>query len=115
MRPNLLRPLRSALLMLRAWEAQRENMKLGPHPELHNAVRDTVAAIAMAEDRGDVRAYRIRRCDGNKAAWLLIMLRPDGTEMDSHGAYRTAMSLDSLLADNRQPQPKPGDDVEICL
>lgn len=113
MRPNLLRPLRSALLMLRAWEAQRENMKLGPHPELAECVRDTEAAVTMAEDRGEVQSYRIRHCEGNKAAWCLVRLRPDGSEIDSYGGFTTAMSLDSLLAHAGHLTPKPGDDVEF--
>ena len=43
------------------------------------------------------RTLRIRRCDGNKAAWLLVAIRADGSESDSFGSYATAMSIDGLL------------------
>lgn len=43
------------------------------------------------------RPLRIRRCDGNKAAWLLVAINNDGTEADSFGSYTTAMSIDGLL------------------
>lgn len=45
---------------------------------------------------------RIRRCNGNKAAWLLVRLK-DGVEYDSFGTYTTAMSIDGLL---KSPEAK---------
>jgi hypothetical protein len=44
------------------------------------------------------RSYRIRRCDGNRAAWLFNILRQDGSESDSYGSYTTGHSLESLIA-----------------
>ncbi len=57
--------------------------------------------------------YRIRHCDGNKDAWLLTVLRADGTESESYGSYTTSMSLDALLANARHLTPGPGDTVEF--
>ena len=57
--------------------------------------------------------HRIRHCDGNKAAWLLIALRDDGTEIDSHGGYVTAMTLDALLKRSGGLLPDPDDVVQI--
>lgn len=59
--------------------------------------------------------YRIRRCKGNTAAWCLTHLRPDGTEIDSYGGFKTALSIDALLADPRSPSPQPGDKMEFIL
>lgn len=41
--------------------------------------------------------HRIRRCSGNRKAWLLATLRPDGTELDSYGSYWTAYEVDHLM------------------
>lgn len=57
--------------------------------------------------------HRIRRCEGNRAAWCLIALRDDGTEIDSNGGYTTALSIDDLLRHSRGLLPMPGDVVEI--
>jgi hypothetical protein len=57
--------------------------------------------------------YRIRPCEGNRRAWCLLRLRPDGTESDSFGSYTTALSLDALLKYARHLTPKPGDMVEL--
>lgn len=57
--------------------------------------------------------HRIRRCDGNRKAWLLVALREDGSEMLTHGAYTTAMSIDSLLKHSRGLLPDPDDVVQI--
>lgn len=59
------------------------------------------------------RAFRIRRCEGNKAAWCLLRLNADGTESASYGSYTTAMSLDNLLKHAGHLTPKPGDKVEL--
>lgn len=40
---------------------------------------------------------RIRHCEGNKSAWLLARVQPDGTDSDSFGSYTTGMSIDGLL------------------
>ena len=56
---------------------------------------------------------RIRRCTGNRAAWLLVRLRPDGTESNSFGSYSTAMSLDELLQRAGHLAPTPGETVEL--
>lgn len=58
-------------------------------------------------------AYRIRRCDGNRAAWLLVRLDHAGEELTSFGAYTTALSLDSLLAHAGHLQPGPADRVDF--
>ena len=58
-------------------------------------------------------AYRIRPCEGNKAAWCLIALRADGTEIDSFGGYTTSYSLDLLLKHAKHLTPKPGDRVDF--
>lgn len=47
--------------------------------------------------------HRIRRCHGNRSAWCLIKLRNDGTEMQSHGGFTTAMTIDALLRHGRSP------------
>lgn len=62
-----------------------------------------------------MNSYRIRRCNGNKRAWLLIHLRKDGTEIESHGGSKTSVSIDSLLEDHRHPLPSPGDKIELVL
>lgn len=55
--------------------------------------------------------HRIRRCVGNKQAWLLVALRDDGTEMLTHGAFTTAMTLDGLLRHAKGLLP----DAEDCI
>jgi len=57
--------------------------------------------------------YRIRRCHGNAAAWCLIALRADGTEIDSFGGYTTSTRLDLLLKHAGHLTPQPGDTVEF--
>lgn len=57
--------------------------------------------------------HRIRRCNGNKNAWLLVCLDDNGREMQSHGSYTTALSIDSLLRHAGGLLPAPGDVVEI--
>jgi hypothetical protein len=61
----------------------------------------------------DARSYRIRRCHGNKAAWCLIALRDDGSEIESYGGSTTAYSLDSLLKYAGHLHPQPGDRVKF--
>jgi hypothetical protein len=58
--------------------------------------------------------HRIRRCNGNKAAWMLVALRDDGTEIDSHGGYTTALSIDALLKHAGGLLPEPGDLIELA-
>lgn len=41
--------------------------------------------------------HRIRRCSGYRKAWLLISIRPDGTEIDVGGCYWTALDVDHLM------------------
>jgi hypothetical protein len=110
-RPNLLPILKSCRLMLVAYLGYRDKMlrkaeaqhemgaKWTPFTELIDLIRDTEAAIAMAEDMGERRSWRVRRCAGHYHAWILIGLRPDGTERDSYGSFRTALSLNDLMAD----------------
>jgi len=57
--------------------------------------------------------HRIRRCDGNRDAWLLVALDDAGNEMQSHGSYTTALSIDALLRHSKGLLPQPGDVVEI--
>ncbi len=61
------------------------------------------------------RRYRIRRCEGNEAAWLLVILRDDGSEAEQWPQYRTALSLDALIADADYLRPLPGDSIELVL
>lgn len=67
----------------------------------------------LVEDKPRYK-YRIRHCDGNRAAWMLVCLRPDGSEVDSFGGYRTAMSIDALINSTHEtPRLDPGDVVEL--
>lgn len=75
--------------------------------------RDLPRRARKPRRTGPRYTHRIRRCDGNRDAWLLVALRDDGTEMQSVGSYRTAMSLDALLRDSGGLLPQPGDVVEI--
>ena len=59
------------------------------------------------------RRYRIRHCEGNQEAWLLIALRDDGSERDSFGSYTTSYSIDVLLKHAGHLTPQPGDHVEL--
>lgn len=59
------------------------------------------------------RRLRIRRCNGNRAAWMLVILRDDGTERDSFGSYHTSMSIDGLLETAGHLRPAAGDAVEL--
>lgn len=60
------------------------------------------------------RRYRIRRCNGNKAAWLLCLLDDTGEESEDYGSYATAMSIDVLLMHaSYHLRPRPGDHVEL--
>jgi hypothetical protein len=62
---------------------------------------------------GTKYTHRIRRCKGNHAAWLLVALRDDGSEIDTFGGYTTAMSIDALLKHSRGLLPGPDDVVQI--
>lgn len=42
--------------------------------------------------------YRIRRCNGNRRAWIMLTLRNDGTELDVAFSYWTSMTIDGLFA-----------------
>jgi hypothetical protein len=57
--------------------------------------------------------HRIRHCEGNKAAWCLVALRDDGTEIDTFGGYTTAMSIDALLRGAGGLLPDDDDVVQI--
>lgn len=57
--------------------------------------------------------YRIRRCEGNRDAWMIAALRPDGTEIDSYGGWTTSYSVDALLKNSGHLTPKSGDKVEL--
>lgn len=58
--------------------------------------------------------YRIRHCEGNKAAWCLIALDDDGTEIDSYGGYTTSYSLDSLFDECPPPNPQAWGYRGVC-
>lgn len=62
---------------------------------------------------GTKYTHRIRHCEGNRAAWLLVALRDDGSEIDTFGGYTTAMSIDALLKGSRGLLPGPDDVVQI--
>lgn len=62
---------------------------------------------------GGPATHRIRRCKGNKAAWCLIALNDQGEEMDSFGAYTTALSIDDLLRYSGGLLPGEGDLIEL--
>ena len=57
--------------------------------------------------------HRIRRCNGNREAWLLVVLRDDGSELESFGSYTTGMSIDSLLREQAGRLFLPGDTIEL--
>lgn len=57
--------------------------------------------------------YRIRPCNGNKQAWLLVRVREDGSESDSYGSFVTAMSVDGLLERAKYLRIQPSDRVEF--
>jgi hypothetical protein len=59
--------------------------------------------------------FRIRRCNGNRQAWLPCRLDRDGTEYTNHGSITTAMSLDALLARAGHLAPRAGDHVEMIV
>lgn len=50
-----------------------------------------------ALNNATIGRHRIRHCDGNKAAWMLIGLRPDGTEIDVAHCVKTSMSVATLI------------------
>ena len=57
--------------------------------------------------------HRIRRCERNRAVWMLVALRDDGTEIDIFGCYTMAMSLDDLLRRSGDLLPASDDVVQI--
>ena len=64
------------------------------------------------------RKFRIRRCDGNHKAWMLVTLDGQNREYDIPRTYTTNTSLDILLSygiTQLSPtcQPKPGDIIEL--
>lgn len=61
------------------------------------------------------RSFRIRRCNGNRAAWILMRLNDKGQESDIFGSYTTALSLDSLLKYAGHLTPQAGDHVEVVV
>jgi len=42
--------------------------------------------------------FRIRRCNGNRKAWILLQICEDGTECKVSGTYWTSMDLDGLFS-----------------
>ena len=62
--------------------------------------------------RGDTRPLRIRRCTGNREAWLLAALNPDGSESQAYCSYVTAHSLDALIERGRH-LIAPGAKIEL--
>jgi hypothetical protein len=57
--------------------------------------------------------YRIRRCHGNTACWMLIALKSDGTESDSFGSFTTSTSIDLLLKYAGTLAPNAGEHVDF--
>lgn len=58
--------------------------------------------------------HRIRRCNGNTMAWLLVALRDDGKEMLAHGSFTTtAMTLDGLLKHAKGLLPDGEDVIQL--
>ncbi len=55
--------------------------------------------------------HRIRRCNGNRAAWALVALNDKGAEIE--GALTTAMRLDDLLRHSKGLLPEADDVVQI--
>lgn len=60
-----------------------------------------------------MKHYRIRPCNGNRQAWLLVRIDKNGKESQSFGSYTTAMSLDHLLAHAKHLTPQPGDRIDF--
>ena len=54
--------------------------------------------------------HRIRRCTGNRKAWLLTTLRDDGAESDY---FTTALTIDDLLRHSKGLLPTSDDVVQI--
>ena len=59
--------------------------------------------------------HRIRRCKGKRDAFMLVALTDDGRELDTPGAWQTALSIDHLLKHAGGLRPEAGDVVEIDL
>lgn len=59
------------------------------------------------------RSFRIRRCNGNRAAWILMRLNDKDEEVYSFGSCTVALSLDSLLKYAGHLTPQAGDHVEL--
>lgn len=57
--------------------------------------------------------HRIRRCKGNKDAWLLVALDDNGNELESYVSYKTGLTIDSLLATSGGLLPTDEDVVQI--
>lgn len=57
--------------------------------------------------------HRIRRCNGNKDAWLLVALDDNGNEKESYGSYKTGLTIDSLLQMSGGLLPTDEDVVQI--
>lgn len=65
--------------------------------------------MALAEaPPSNAGRYRIRRCNDNTAAWILVGLRLDGTEIHVAGCVTTSMSVATLI-----DRLKPGCIVEL--
>lgn len=41
--------------------------------------------------------YRIRRCTGNRRAWIMSRLLPSGDECQVSGTYWTSLDIDGLF------------------
>lgn len=59
--------------------------------------------------------FRIRRCNGNREAWILVTIRDDGKESDVYGSFITALSIDGLFLNPRGKhlRPPPGQPIEL--
>lgn len=94
---------------------------LAEEPEMDILIRHkgsvrTVQVSLAATEPPKRPKYRIRRCNGNRDAWMIAALREDGSEIDSYGGWTTAYSIDALVKGtpgNSHLVPKPGEIVEF--
>lgn len=81
-----------------------------------SATRETTSLDPTNWARGGEQTpirYRIRRCNGNRDCWMIVMLRGDGSEYDSYGTYTTSTSLDLLMKYAGSLTPNAGEHVDF--
>ena len=78
----------------------------GPLDGVHIST-DTIGDTAM-------RNFRLRRCNGNKDAWLIILMRVDGQESEiAHCCITGIRPGDALNSALRTELVHPGDTIHI--